>query len=85
VAIAAVFPGVYEKDGYLAGSDEVRLNDLHALPIPKSTPSSACAAATARRACLTARFRAAARQPKPFVGYSDITALHLAISRMPGL
>ncbi len=25
-----VFPGVYEKDGYLAGSDDVRLNDLHA-------------------------------------------------------
>ena len=25
-----VFPGVYEKDGYLAGSDDVRLRDLHA-------------------------------------------------------
>lgn len=25
-----IFPGVYERDGYLAGSDEVRLRDLHA-------------------------------------------------------
>ncbi len=25
-----IFPGVYEKDNYLAGSDETRLNDLHA-------------------------------------------------------
>lgn len=36
--------------------------------------------ATARRAGL----RPAARQPSPFVGYSDITALHLAISRYAG-
>ena len=25
-----IFPGVHERDGYLAGSDEVRLRDLHA-------------------------------------------------------
>lgn len=25
----ADLPGVYERDGYLAGSDKTRLNDLH--------------------------------------------------------
>ena len=25
-----IFPGVFERDGYLAGSDDTRLNDLHA-------------------------------------------------------
>ena len=24
-----IFPGVFERDGYLAGSDDTRLNDLH--------------------------------------------------------
>jgi muramoyltetrapeptide carboxypeptidase len=34
---------------------------------------------------LTARLRPDPRNPKPLIGYSDITALHTAINRHAGL
>lgn len=50
-----VFPGVGERDGYLAGSDDVRLNDLHgAFADPSIDAIFACAAAMAPHACWTA-------------------------------
>ena len=78
-----IFPGVYEKNGYLAGSDEVRLNDLHAAFADPQVKAIICL----RGGYGTPRlldFDLLRRNPKPFVGYSDITALHLAISRYAG-
>ena len=54
-------------------------------PTPTSMPSFACVAAMARPRLLDALdFDLLRANPKPFVGYSDITALHLAINRYAG-
>ncbi|NMY99109.1 LD-carboxypeptidase [Pseudomonas proteolytica] len=81
-----IFSGVYERDGYLAGSDKVRLRDLHAAFADPDIDAIFCL----RGGYGTPRlldgvdFALLAANPKPFVGYSDITALHLAISRYAG-
>ena len=81
-----VFPGVYEKDGYLAGSDDVRLNDLHAAFADPEVDAIICLRGGYGTPRLLDRidYDLLSRHAKPFVGYSDITALHLAITRYAG-
>ena len=81
-----VFPGVYEKDGYLAGSDDVRLNDLHAAFTDREVDAIICLRGGYGTPRLLDRidFELLRNNAKPFIGYSDITALHLAISRYAG-
>ena len=81
-----VFPGVWEKDGYLAGSDAVRLADLHNAFADKSVDAIFCLRGGygCPRLLDGIDFELVRRNPKPFVGYSDITALHLAINRYAG-
>ncbi|KAB0492681.1 S66 peptidase family protein [Pseudomonas vancouverensis] len=81
-----VFPGVYEKDGYLAGSDEVRLGDLHAAFADKEVDAIICLRGGYGTPRLLDRidFQLLRDNAKPFIGYSDITAVHLAISRYAG-
>lgn len=81
-----VFPGVYEKDGYLAGSDDVRLHDLHAAFADSEVDAIICLRGGYGTPRLLDRidYDLLSRHAKPFVGYSDITALHLAISRYAG-
>ncbi|MFC6337807.1 LD-carboxypeptidase [Pseudomonas sp. CCM 7891] len=81
-----VFPGVGQRDGYLAGSDEVRLNDLHAAFADPEIDAIFCLRGGYGSPRLLDRldFHLLAANPKPFVGYSDITALHLAINRYAG-
>jgi len=81
-----VFPGVWERDGYLAGSDAVRLRDLHDAFADDGVDAILCT----RGGYGTPRlldgidFELLRSHPKPFIGYSDITALHLAITRYAG-
>lgn len=81
-----VFPGVFEKDGYLAGSDDVRLNDLHAAFSDRDVDAIICLRGGYGTPRLLDRidFQLLRDNAKPFIGYSDITALHLAISRYCG-
>lgn len=81
-----IFSGVYERDGYLAGSDEVRLRDLHAAFADPEIDAIFCLRGGYGTPRLLDRldFDLLRANPKPFVGYSDITALHLAISRYAG-
>jgi muramoyltetrapeptide carboxypeptidase len=81
-----VFPGVYEKNDYLAGSDEVRLNDLHAAFADSEVDAIICLRGGYGTPRLLDRidFELLRNNAKPFIGYSDITALHLAISRYAG-
>jgi muramoyltetrapeptide carboxypeptidase len=81
-----VFPGVYKKDGYLAGSDDVRLNDLHAAFADSEVDAILCLRGGYGTPRLLDRidFELLRNNAKPFIGYSDITALHLAISRYAG-
>ncbi|MBC3375453.1 LD-carboxypeptidase [Pseudomonas sp. SWRI92] len=81
-----IFAGVHAKDRYLAGSDEVRLNDLHAAFADPQVKAIICLRGGYGTPRLLDRidFELLRRNAKPFVGYSDITALHLAISRHAG-
>ena len=81
-----VFAGVWEKEGYLAGSDAVRLRDLHDAFADSSVDAIFCLRGGygSPRLLDGIDFELLKRNPKPFVGYSDITALHLAITRYAG-
>ena len=81
-----VFPGVYEKDGYLAGSDDARLRDLHAAFADPEVDAIICLRGGYGTPRLLDRidYDLLSRHAKPFIGYSDITALHLAITRYAG-
>jgi len=78
-----VKPGKYlrRRDGYLAGSDEERATDINALfADPEVRGIFALRGGYGSCRILPLLDYAAIRaNPKPFVGYSDITAMHLAI------
>jgi muramoyltetrapeptide carboxypeptidase len=82
-------PGKYlrERDGYLAGSDEERAADINALfadPDVKGIFALRGGYGSCRILPLL-DYAAIRANPKPFVGYSDITAMHLAILVKTGL
>ncbi len=81
-----IFPGVYERDGYLAGSDKTRLTDLHKAFSDPDIDAIFCLRGGygTPRLLDSIDFDLLRAHPKPFVGYSDITAVHLAISRYAG-
>ncbi len=81
-----IYPGVYERDGYLAGSDKTRLADLHAAFADPDIDAIFCLRGGygTPRLLDSLDFGLLRANPKPFVGYSDITALHLAINRYAG-
>lgn len=76
-------PGIFEQDGYLAGSDARRLGELdRAL----AEPGLGAVLATRGGYGLTriverANFAALRREPKWLVGFSDVTALHVEALR----
>jgi muramoyltetrapeptide carboxypeptidase len=75
--------GVLEQRAYLAGSDAVRLADLTAMLADPAVRAIFCARGGYGTQRIVpsidpARWRA---DPKPLVGYSDVTALHGALAR----
>ncbi|MCX5510630.1 MULTISPECIES: S66 peptidase family protein [Pseudomonas] len=82
-----IYPGVLQADGYLAGSDEQRLRDLHDAFRDPDIDAILCMRGGYGSMRLLDRidFDLIRRHPKPLVGYSDITALHTAINRHAGL
>ncbi len=81
-----IYPGVHEKQGYLAGSDAVRLRDLHAAFADPAISAILCLRGGygTPRLLDQVDFDLLREHPKPFIGYSDITALHAAIARYAG-
>ncbi|WP_226506308.1 LD-carboxypeptidase [Pseudomonas sp. MWU16-30317] len=81
-----IFPGVLQQSGYLAGSDRVRLNDLHDAFADDQIDAIMCLRGGYGSPRLLDKIDYALlrRHAKPFVGYSDITALHLAIAKEAG-
>ncbi|MFY3135751.1 S66 peptidase family protein [Achromobacter xylosoxidans] len=71
---------------YLAGDDDARLNDLHAAFADPAIDAIWCLQGGFGSWRLADRldFDLLRRHPKPFIGYSDITALHLAMQRHAG-
>lgn len=72
---------VSEAHGYLAGSEKNRLEDLHNAFSDKETSAVWCIRGGygAARLLPNLDFKLIRNNPKILIGYSDITALHLAI------
>jgi muramoyltetrapeptide carboxypeptidase len=75
------------RNGFLAGTDEQRLADLHAAFADPEVDAVWCVRGGygAARLLPMIDFNLIKRNPKPFIGYSDITALHLAFQKKAGL
>ena len=78
---------VYDRDDYVAGTARDRAADLNALfGDPEVDVVQALQGGYgSAQAIPHLDFDAIAADPKPFVGFSDITALHIAIHRRTGL
>jgi muramoyltetrapeptide carboxypeptidase len=75
------FPHALSRDGYLAGDDTDRLADLEAALRDPRTDAVWCVRGGygTMRLLDSIDYDALRRRPKPIIGYSDITALHLAV------
>ncbi len=80
-------PHVYETHGYLAGDDETRLEDLHAMLQDQDIKAVLCARGGygSLRLLDKIRYDLIRKAPKIIAGYSDITALLMAIHTKTGL
>jgi len=80
-------PHVYDRKGYLAGRDEARLGDLYVMFQDPEIKAVICARGGYGSLRLLDRidFDLIRKHPKILVGYSDITALLLAIHVKTGL
>lgn len=78
---------VYDRKDYLAGEDQSRLHDFHVMFEDSDIKAVICARGGYGSMRLLDRinFDLVRRNPKIFVGYSDITALHMAIWGKTGL
>ena len=75
------------KNGYIAGTDEQRLDDLHAMFYNPDIRGVWCARGGygCTRLLPDVDYGLIRKNPKVLIGYSDITALHLAIHQRTGL
>ena len=84
-----VKPGahLHDRDGYLAGSDAARAADLNAMFADDDVDAIWCVRGGygASRILPALDYALMQRRPKALIGYSDITALHMAIHRHAGL
>lgn len=73
---------VLARDGYFAGTDQQRLNDLNAALRDPSIDGIWCLRGGygAMRLMEQLEYSALRRRPKALMGYSDITALHSAVA-----
>jgi len=78
---------IFEKHGYLAGTDAQRANDFNSMFRNRRVNAIICARGGygTPRLLRLIDYEALRRNPKIFAGYSDLTALQLAIFRYTGL
>jgi muramoyltetrapeptide carboxypeptidase len=84
VVVASACEATY---GYLAGPDALRAADINRFFADPSIAGIVCMKGGygAPRILDALDYEAIARNPKPLVGYSDVTGLHLAIGKLCGL
>jgi len=80
-------PSVLARDGYLAGTDQQRLDDLNGALRDDSMDGIWCVRGGygAMRLLEGIEYSALRHRPRAFMGYSDITALHAALGMRCGL
>ena len=78
---------LYHYKGYLAGDDQVRADDINDMFGDEEVDAVFCLRGGYGSARLLDRldYKLIKRNPKIFIGYSDITALHIAINQRTGL
>lgn len=78
-----LMPNVRATHGHLAGTDEARIHDLHAAFFDPEVDAVLCSRGGYGAARLLPKLDldGIARTGKAFIGYSDITALHIALNR----
>lgn len=78
---------LFAKNGYLAGTDEQRTSDLHNMFMDKEVKAVFCLRGGygAGRLLDLIDFSLIKKNPKIFVGYSDITFLQMAFLKKTGL
>ncbi|MFT8928160.1 MAG: LD-carboxypeptidase [Sporolactobacillus sp.] len=78
---------VFDRCGYLAGTDQDRLDDFHAMFADTEVKAIICARGGygCARFAQSIDFGLIASHPKIFWGYSDVTYLHTAIRQKTGL
>ncbi len=77
-------PSIFEREGYLAGSDERRAQELARAMVDPEIDAILCARGGygAMRILDRLPWEAFAKEPKWLIGFSDVTALHLAANKM---
>lgn len=80
-------PSCFATYGYLAGKDKLRADDLNSMFNDRHIDGIICLRGGYGSTKILNKidFDNIKRNPKVFVGYSDITALHLAINQISGL
>ncbi|EON76284.1 Muramoyltetrapeptide carboxypeptidase [Lunatimonas lonarensis] len=80
-------PNLFNRRGHLAGTDAERAADLNAMFSDPEIKAVIClrGGSGAARILPLIDYEAIRRNPKPLLGYSDITALHHAIYAKTGL
>ena len=78
---------VLDKNGYLAGTEQNRVADLHAMYADSDVKGIWCLRGGygVTRLLHLLDYKLIRKNPKPLVGYSDITALHQAIFVKTGI
>ena len=78
---------VRKRNGYLGGTVQERLDDLHAMFRDPEVQGVFCVRGGYGSGQLLDRidYDLIRKNPKVFIGYSDITAMHLAINKKAGL
>jgi len=82
-----IAPHVYDRHDYLAGDDAARLSDFHTMFQDREIKAIFCARGGYGTLRLLGRidYDLIRQHPKIIVGYSDITALLMAINKKTGL
>ncbi|MCG8373536.1 MAG: LD-carboxypeptidase [Balneolales bacterium] len=78
---------IKDRNGYLAGTDEDRVSDLHTMFEDDEVDGIICTRGGwgSNRILPLINYDLIKRNPKVFVGFSDITSLHMAIQLKSGL
>ncbi|MCD4713554.1 MAG: LD-carboxypeptidase [Clostridiales bacterium] len=81
------YPSCFSHHGHLAGTDDIRLKDIHDAFSDTTIKGIIClkGGSGATRLLDKIDYGIISRHPKVFVGYSDITALHMAFQNKCGL
>ncbi len=78
---------ILQKYGYLAGTDEQRLEDIHQMFADDSVEGIICVRGGygCSRLLPNLNYELIKSNPKPLIGYSDVTALLIAVFELTGL